>query len=212
MKNKIDILFFSLFITISMIFNQEPTDSANKDSLPFSLQLPINIIELELNHYKDQFTHYWQTNPHAQIIIEEAEILVQTAPDKFQDAIKTQIINLFEKYNLFINFTASNTVIITNNPIKKLELLTPEHRIHTRKHKKHMPTKKSTSIAFKPKRIHGARRTMNRLKKEAREKEKRDRAAIKARIEAEKERLLHTQKEKFLGQENAIQKDIFHEY
>lgn len=221
MKQIKNILFFNVFLCISIAcsntFDKNETknisDDKQKSSLPFNLKISLDIIALELEHYKDQFKADWNTNVHAQVIIEEAEILVQTAPIEFQNELKTSIINIFAKNDLDIEFTTQNRIITNIEPIK-LIFLKEDTKIKRLKSlpKKHKKKQQEAKQIVAPKKIHGARRTMKRLKKEAEERRQREYEAIKTRIEAKKEAVLKAKKETLLQKEARIRENIIREH
>lgn len=223
MKHIKKILFFTVFLTSFWVLGyefhkleiempQQSLKDQKTDVLPFGLQLSIDVIDLELKHYKSQFNDDWDTNPHAKIIIEEAEILVQTAPLEFQNKLKTKIIELFKKNDLLISFAADNTIIRTIDPIKT-DLFWEKKRIkHSKLPKKHKHKKEAMIKGFQPKKIHGARRTIKRLKKEQEEAKKSALAEIKARIEAKRTAALKAQKEDLVRNETQIRNQILVEH
>lgn len=156
-------------------------------SLPFNLQLSLDVIGIELRHYKDQFSDDWNTNIHAQVIIEEAELLVQTTPIQFQELLKTKIIELFQENDLFINFTQGNTITVDIDPNKEKRFRIQTKIKHIKAPKKHKHTKEVIIKGFKPKKIHGARRTMKRLQKEEEERRKKAYQELVERLASKKE-------------------------
>lgn len=220
MKQIENILFLSVFLCIPIAcidnFDKNRTNNFSDDkkgiSLPFNLQISLDVIGLELEHYKDQFKVDWNTNVHAQVIIEEAEILVQTAPKEFQNKLKNKIVELFAKNNLIIEFTNQNK-ITTKIELLQLTPLTKHNKIKRLKFpKKHKKKQKEAKQILAPKKIHGARRTMKRLKKEAAEQKRREYEEIKARIEAKKEAILKTKREAVLREEARIRENILREH
>lgn len=222
MKQIKNILFLSVFLCIPIacidIFDKNelriftPEDK-KKISLPFNLQLSLDVIGLELEHYKDQFKEDWALDEHAQVIIEEAEILVQTAPPPLQSELKAQVIALFAKNNLTIEFSNQNTIIPKIEPIQLISLKKNDDtkKRHGKLPKKHKKKSHEAKQIFAPKKIHGARRTMKRLKKEAEEQRKREHEAIKARIIAKNKAILKAKRDAFLKEEALMRERIIKE-
>ncbi len=241
MKQIKNILFLSVFLFIPIagidVFDKNKTENISTDkakkkpeakkniSLPFNLEISLDVIGLELAHYKDQFKKDWNTSQDIQVIIEEAEILVQTAQTEFQTELKSKITNLFKKYNALIAFTADNKIIpqikIVPKKIKNTddtdtdsdtEILNKRKEEKLKLPKKHKKKKTQAKQIVAPKRIHGARRTMKRLKKEAEERRIKEIEAIKARIEAKKDAVLKEKRKNFLEQEARIRENMIREH
>jgi hypothetical protein len=234
MKQIKNILFLSVFLCIPIACNNPPQKTSGKTSktnsidkkkasFPFGLEISVDVIGLELAHYKDQFKKDWNTNVHAQVIIEEAEILVQTAPIEFQNELKTKVINIFAKNNALIQFTTHNKIIPKIKTISddiqqsdEVETILEERKKNKEKKiklpKKHKKKKLKAKQIVAPKKIHGARRTMKRLKREAEQRRKREYEAIRAKIAAKNDAVMKAKRDDFFKEEARIRENMIREH
>lgn len=194
--------------------------------IPFKLQLSLDVIDIEIEHYQEAFKKAWNTDMHVQVILEEAELLVQTAPRQLQNLLKQAIIASFKKNNINVSFTQENKIVPalilpvsyidnhTDLPADDIAMttqkITEEKKLKLPK--KHKKKKIVAKQIVAPKKIHGARRTMKRLAKEAEEARKRAIETIKAQITAKKEALLRARKEAVLKDEQQARERIIKEH
>ena len=123
--NCIKMLLYSGFIMFFIVLQAEnkKISAVKKDDLilPFKLVLSLDLLKLELNHYKNQFIGNWSNNTHAKVITEEAEILVQTTKKSLQETLKKQITTAFLKEaQATIYFNPDNIIIPVIKPTNML--------------------------------------------------------------------------------------------
>ncbi len=211
-------LYYVLFLML--IFAKDLHPKKQKEVvIPFDVQLSLEFIKYELQHYKNEIQNNPNSNMHAQIIKEETEILVQSADKKLQKELKKNLINIFKDNDIAIQFNADNTVTY----LAKLMVLPDDSEhfnnnkiIMKRRHKK-LPKKHSYKTPeakqiVAPKKIHGARRTMKRLKKEAEERERLAQKLLDQKILAKKEAYFKEKQKDFLHQQAKLRAKIAHEH
>ena len=153
----------------------------------------LSFLQDELNEYGPIINDEWSNNENVRILIERTELAVQQSSTASQELMKLKIIELFKNVGVDIEFTSDNFIMLNINNIK--EKADPEHtiKIHLihKKKKPHQDFVAANAIYDKTKnpkplaRIHGARRTMNRLRKARELREKQER--IKLTIERQQE-------------------------
>jgi hypothetical protein len=145
----------------------------------------LSFLQDELSKYGPIINKQWSNNENIRILIERTELAVQQSSTASQELMKSKIIELFRNIGVNINFTSDNFIMLNINKINKKT----DHLMHKKKnpHQIFFSANNIYDKANNPKplaRIHGARRTMNRLRKKRELQEKLDRQ--KLRMERQK--------------------------
>lgn len=189
-------LFF--FITVSMY------GAENNAALSFMQEFQLDFINQEIHRYPDIFLDEWATNSSVQLVIECAELAVQNSSDDTKPIMRQEIMYLFGKIGISIEFTPQDLIIKkidTDNTIT----FHPkgEHHVKIKKRKKTLHT--TIHVHQDPPKIKGARRTLRRIREKFAQKQKQ---ALEEELERIKTKMSFRNKE---SSRNLLQRRIDHE-
>ena len=200
---KKNILYFLLACLQSI--NMQPTHlglfsapkASNAPQLSISQLFQLNILQESLNLYAPLIIRQGIHNQNTQILFQQTDLAVQQSSPETSGLMKARIIELFANFKISVTFNPENIISLRNNthdiPSKE-DTFKPTKRptLHKKKQPYHFfSIYKHSDKPSSPKplpRIHGARRTMRRLKKkrELQEKIAKQRIAFEETIQRQK--------------------------
>jgi hypothetical protein len=184
--NYLKIFYFTYIISITPTanaiaeFNQELISNI---FIPLETEISLDFLKIQIRKNQIILQDDWN-ELQSKIIINKAESIVKTSPKDLREKIKEKIIGYFKDIDITIFFTQDNMIVKEDNYAdsnkllfeKKLEeenkqRLLEEQILAQEKYKKLHP-ETTTHTNSKHKKIHGARRTMNKLKRRYAEEQK----------------------------------------
>ncbi len=164
--------------------------------LSISQLFQLNIFQEQLRLYAPLIIHDGMNNENAQILIQQTELAIQQSSPETQSLMKSRIVQLFENFDIQVAFNAENILSLvsdtTTDQEKQDQKTSKRFIIHKKKQSRHFfGIDKNSDKSWQPKplpKIHGARRTMNRLRKkrELQEKIAKERLALEQQIKKQK--------------------------
>lgn len=169
---------------IRLVSNNKTINSSVFLSMNQLFQL--GFLQEELNQYASLINNQWSNNESVRILIERTELSVQQSSRRSQELMRSKIIELFKNIGTNIEFTSNNFIILKDNNTSDKNDQENRTRLHlthhtSKQHQSFFGTNKIYDKQNNPKplaRIHGARRTMNRLRKKRELQEKLDKQKL----------------------------------
>jgi len=149
---------------------QAKTTTSENPPVKLSLlqQFQLDFLYQELNEFPDLFIHDWTNDSNVRLILKSAELAVQKSSPETQPIMQRRIIDLFAQVDIIISFNDQNMIMKTDDFTQK----TIERFSHSAKHikiktTKHQPVTNQDTQQPALHKIHGAGRTLRRIKAES---------------------------------------------
>lgn len=139
------------------------TPSELSDNQEFQLKYLKN----ELETYSDLVATKWIDDENVRILIQMMQLAVQQSPVETQMDMKFHIVKIFREFNIDIFFTAENFIEkVTIDPNETSKDSKKRHYVPQKRHPINPQTTQKSQQSKPLPRIHGARRTLKKVKAE----------------------------------------------